>query len=60
MGVSGVSGVYWETVRECRYLGARRGIGSIRALGSPRGVGGIRGHQGHHMGRGCLGGWQGV
>ena len=32
-----VSWVYWGAGRECRYSGARRGIGSIRALGSPRG-----------------------
>ena len=40
---------------ECRYLGARRGIGSIRGhWGSPRGVGAVRGCQGC---RGALG-WQ--
>ena len=25
-----VSGVYWGVVRECRYSGARRGVGGIR------------------------------
>ena len=33
--------MYWGAGRECRYSGARRGIGSMRGhLGSPRGVGG--------------------
>ena len=40
----GVRGVL-ETGRECRYSGARRGIGSIKGhWGSPRGVGDVRGH----------------
>ena len=30
----GVSGVYWEADRECRYSGHRRGIGGIRGIGS--------------------------
>ena len=36
-----MSGV-WEAGRDCRYSGARRGIGSIRGhLGDPRDVGGV-------------------
>ena len=30
LGGVGVSGVYWGPSRECRYSGARRGIGGIR------------------------------
>ena len=48
--------------RECRYSGARRGIGGIREhLGVPRGVGANREHQGG-VGdvRVCIEGWQGV
>ena len=29
----GVSGMYWVAGRECRYSGARRGIGGIRGIG---------------------------
>ena len=57
--------------RECRYLGARRGISSIRGhwvsprrcrgcweqLRGVRRSGDIRGYRGC---QGCIGGWQGV
>ena len=39
-------GVYWGTGRDCRYSGARRGIGASGVLGTPRGVGGCLWHQG--------------
>ena len=42
-----MSGCVLVAGRECRYLGARRGIGGIRVIGRLlRGVGTIRGHQG--------------
>ena len=42
--------MYLGAGRECRYSGARRGIGK---LGAPRGCcGAVRGYQG------CNGGWQ--
>ena len=38
MGHKGVKGVYLGAGRECRYSGARRGIGGIRGhLGVPKG-----------------------
>ena len=38
-----MSGLYGWAGRECRYSGARRGIGSIRGhWGSPMGVGGCK------------------
>ena len=46
----GVRGVLWAD-RDCRYSGARRGIG---AFGDPRGVGAILGVSGVYWG------WQGL
>ena len=50
--------------RECRYSGARKGIGGIRGpLGALRVVGGVGGHQWVYGYKGCRGvrdalGWQ--
>ena len=35
--------MYGSADRECRYSGARKGIGSIRGIGSPRGCRGCSG-----------------
>ena len=54
-GGVGVSGMYGPG-RECRYSGARRGIGSIRGhWGSPRGAGVLGPLGGIRQCRGCQG-----
>ena len=50
--------MYWGAGRECRYSGARRGMGSIRGhWGSPRGCRELLGCQGCRGVRSALG-WQ--
>ena len=39
-----MSGMYWGASRECRYSGARRGIGSIRGIWRFLWVGGVGSH----------------
>ena len=50
--------------RDCRYSGAKRGIGGIRGhLGTPRACRGCRGHFGGVRGcrvSGVIWGWQGL
>ena len=49
--------MYWGTGRECRYSGARRGIGGKRGhWGVPRGVGVLGPSRGHLGCQGCIGG----
>ena len=55
-GLEGIRGVFGAG-SECRYSGARRGIGGIRGIGLLGGVRAIRGIVGC---QGCIRGWQGV
>ena len=56
-----MSGIYWKAGRECRYSGARRGMGGIRGIWELlRGFGPLGGNRGVGCVRGVLEGWQGV